>query len=90
MREIKNLFGDILLFGHSIDKIQLAVMLSLLYDKSFTEDYDCVEINGNTLFTEKCMSYFSADIDKIDLFIDYYKTLLIKSEQYELLTYLKL
>ena len=99
MEEIKSLFLDLLLFGHTVRKEQLIIMLSLLYDKSFDVDYSSIELNGNVLFTEKSViNFFSAkkqlengeDITDIDLFIDLYRALLIKNECYELLSYLKL
>lgn len=93
MTNIKNLFHDLILFGHTVQKPQLIIMLSLLYDKSFDEQYDTVELNGCSLFVEKSVSYFLAakkDILEIDNFIEYYKELLLKDENYELITYLKL
>ena len=93
MKEIKNLFYDLLLFGHTISEDKLIVMLSLLYDKSFDEEYDMVELNGCSLFVEKSVSYFLAakkDITQMDKFIEYYKELLLKDENYELVQYLSL
>ena len=93
MTQIKNLFYDLLLFGHTISEDKLTVMLSLLYDKSFDEDYDMVELNGCSLFVKKSVSYFLAakkDIDEMDKFIEYYKELLLKDENYELVQYLSL
>ena len=93
MTNIKNLFYDLLLCGHTIQEPQLIIMLSLSYDKSFDEQYDTVELNGCSLFVEKSVSYFFAakkDILEIDNFIDYYKELLLKDENYELISYLKL
>ena len=93
MIKIKNLFYDLLLFGHTVQEPQLIIMLSLLYDKSFDEQYGTVELNGCSLFVEKSVSYFLAakkDILEIDNFIEYYKQLLLKDENYELITYLKL
>jgi hypothetical protein len=99
MGEIKKLFTDLLIFGHTISKPQLIVMISLLYDKTFDSDYNCIELNGNTLFVEKCLLYFLAakkelesnqEITEIDNFIDDYRALLIESEMYELLNLLKI
>ena len=93
MTNIKNLFHDLLLFGHTVQEPQLIIMLSLLYDKSFDEQYDMVELNGCSLFVEKSISYFLAakkDILEIDNFIEYYKELLLKEENYELISYLEL
>ena len=93
MENIKQLFLDLLLFGHTINEQQLIIMLSLLYDKSFNDSYYNVRLNGCSLFVEKSVLFFISaknNADKIDDFIDYYKELLIKDENYELLTYLKL
>jgi hypothetical protein len=97
--EIKELFFDIILFGHTTSEPQLITMISLLYDKTFSEDYSSIELNGNTLFVEKCLPYFSLatkefknneEILSIDHFIELYKQLLLKNEFYELLSLLKL
>ena len=93
MEDIGKLFMDIIIFSHTINEQQLIIMLSLLYDKSFDNSYDNVRLNGCSLFVEKSVLFFISakkDINQIDNFIDYYKELLIKDENYELLTYLKL
>ena len=93
MENTKQLFFDLILFGHTINKQQLIIMLSLLYDKSFDDSYDNVRLNGCSLFVEKSVLFFISakkELKEIDNFIDYYKELLIKDENYELLTYLKL
>ena len=93
MEDIRKLFMDIIIFGHTIKEQQLIIILSLLYDKSFNDSYDNVRLNGCSLFVEKSVLFFISakkDLKEIDDFIDYYKELLIKYENYELLTYLKL
>lgn len=100
MEEIKVLFWDIIMLGHVINDIQLTIMLSLLYDKSFDDtDYSSVELNGNTLFVQKSVPIFflakkqldnDEDVTQIDLFIELYKQELLKNERYELLLFLKL
>lgn len=93
MIKTQQLFLDLLLFGHTIEEQQLIIMLSLLYDKSFDIDYSSIELNGNTLFVEKSVSYFlkaKEDIEEMDKFIEYYKELLLKDENYELMQYLNL
>lgn len=93
MEDIRKLFMDIVIFGHTINEQQLIIMLSLLYDKSFDDNYDNVRLNGCSLFVEKSVFFFISakkDLKKIDDFTDYYKKLLIKDENYELLNYLKL
>ena len=59
MEEIKNIFIDLIVFGHTTSEPQLIIMLSLLYDKTFDSDYSSIELNGNTLFVDKCLPYFS-------------------------------
>ena len=89
MTNIKNLLFDLLLFGHEIEEKELIAMLGILYSKSF-DDYSELEVG---LFVEKSVFYFvlaKKDIDQIDKFIEYYKQLLLKDENYELITYLKL
>lgn len=93
MTETRQLLLDLLLFGHIIEEQHLIIMLSLLYDKSFDIDYSSIELNGNTLFIEKSVPYFLAakkDIEEMDKFIEYYKQLLLKDENYELVQYLSL
>ena len=87
--DIKNLLFDLLLFGHEIEEKELIAMLGILYSKSF-DDYSELEVG---LFVEKSVSYFVSakkDILEMDKFIEYYKQLLLKDENYELITYLKL
>lgn len=93
MTETQQLLLDLLLFGHTIEEQHLIIMLSLLYDKSFDVDYSSIELNGNTLFVEKSISYFleaKKDIEEMDKFIEYYKELLLKDDNYELVQYLNL
>jgi hypothetical protein len=99
MQEIKELFTDLLIFGHTTSKPQLITMISLLYDKTFEADYSNVKLNGNSIFVERCLSYFLAakkqlerneEITEIDHFIDHYRALLLKNELYELLSLLRL
>jgi len=96
---VEELFFNLLLTGHVVKEETLIKMLSLLYDMTFNEEYDNVELNGNTLFVEKCLPFFISarkelnddeEIVSIDLFIDEYRRLLIKDEQYELLEILDL
>ena len=89
MTNIKNLLFDLLLFGHEIEEKELISMLGILYSKSF-DDYSELEVG---LFVEKSVFYFLSakkDILEMDKFIEYYKQLLLKDENYELITYLKL
>lgn len=97
--DINELFFSIVLTGHLVKKKTLIKLLTLLYDVTFEEDYGVTEVNGNTIFTNKCLPFFALarkeldnneDIVSIDLFIDEYKRLLIKDEQYNLLKILNL
>ena len=97
--DINELFFSIVLTGHLVKKRTLIKLLTLLYDVTFEEDYGTTEVNGNTIFTNKCLPFFvlareedrkGQSIESIDLFIDEYKKLLIKDEQYNLLKFLSL
>lgn len=92
--EIQELFFDLLLFGHVIKNEELISMLGILHTKTFE---DGCEVSCS-LFVEKCLPFFvlarkeesTGEIESIDLFIDEYKRLLIKDEQYNLLKFLSL
>ena len=97
--DINELFFSIVLTGHLVKKKTLIKLLTLLYDVTFEEDYSVTEVNGNTIFTNKCLPFFALareedrkgqPIESVDLFIDEYKRLLIKDEQYELINTLDL
>ena len=97
--DINELFFSIVLTGHLVKKKTLIKLLTLLYDVTFEEDYSVTEVNGNTIFTNKCLPFFvlarkesdnNEDIVSIDLFIDEYKRLLLKDEQYNLISILNL
>ena len=92
--EIKELFFDIILFGHVIKNEELISMLGILHARTFE---DSCEVSCS-LFVEKCLPFFvlarkeesTGEIESIDLFIDEYKRLLIKDEQYNLISTLNL
>ena len=93
--EIKELFFDIILFGHVIKNEELISMLGILHTKTFE---DSCEVSCS-LFVEKCLPFFALareedrkgqPIESIDMFIDEYKRLLIKDEQYSLINILNL
>ena len=94
--EIKELFFDIILFGHVIKNEELISMLGILHARTFE---DSCEVSCS-LFVEKCLPFFvlarkeeadnNEDIESIDLFIEEYKHLLLKDEKYELITILHL
>ena len=92
MEEIQELFFDIILFGHVIKEEELISMLGILHARTFE---DSCEVSCS-LFVGKCLPFFALareekdEIVSIDLFIDEYKKLLIKDEQYNLLKILNL
>lgn len=95
MEEVKELIFDLLLFGHTVNEEELISMLGILNSKTFEDSSDV----SNALFVEKCLPFFllarqeldnDEEIVSIDLFIDEYKKLLIKDEQYNLLKFLSL
>ena len=95
MEEVKELIFDLLLFGHTVNEEELISMLGILNSKTFEDSSDV----SNALFVEKCLPFFALareedrkgqSIESIDLFIDEYKRLLIKDEQYELINTLDL
>ena len=92
--EIKELFFDIILFGHVIKNEELISMLGILHARTFE---DSCEVSCS-LFVEKCLPFFvlarkeesTGEIESIDLFIEEYKHLLLKDEKYELINTLDL
>lgn len=93
--EIKELFFDIILFGHVIKNEELISMLGILHTKTFE---DSCEVSCS-LFVEKCLPFFALareedrkgqPIESIDFFIEEYKNLLLRNEQYEIIVKLKL
>ena len=92
MDSLQELFFDIILFGHVIKEEELISMLGILHARTFE---DSCEVSCS-LFVEKCLPFFALareekdEIVSIDLFIDEYKRLLLKDEQYELINTLAL
>ena len=94
MEEVKELIFDLLLFGHTVNEEELISMLGILHTKTFEDSREV----SCSLFVEKCLPFFvlarkeesTGEIESIDLFIDEYKRLLIKDEQYELINTLDL
>lgn len=91
---LQELFMDLVIFGHVIKEQELISMLSILYTKTFEDSCNI----SCSLFVEKCLPFFvlareeesTGEIESIDLFIDEYKRLLIRDEQYNLLKILNL
>ena len=92
---LQELFMELVIFGHVIKNEELISMLGILHARTFEDSSDV----SNTLFVEKCLPFFALareedrkgqSIESIDLFIDEYKRLLIKDEQYELINTLDL
>ena len=92
MDSLQELFMELVIFGHVIKEQELISMLGILYARTFE---DSCEVSCS-LFVEKCLPFFALareekdEIVSIDLFIDEYKRLLIKDEQYNLLKFLSL
>jgi hypothetical protein len=95
MEEVKELIFDLLLFGHTVNEEELISMLGILNSKTFEDSSDV----SNALFVEKCLPFFVSarkeldndeEIVSIDLSIDEYKRLLVKDEQYNLISILNL
>ena len=89
---LQELFMDLVIFGHTVNEEELISMLGILNSKTFEDSSDV----SNALFVEKCLPFFllarqeKDEIVSIDLFLDEYKRLLIKDEQYELINTLAL
>lgn len=91
---LQELFMDLVIFGHVIKNEELISMLGILHARTFE---DSCEVSCS-LFVEKCLPFFvlarkeeaTGEIESIDLFIDEYKRLLIKDEQYETINKLSL
>ena len=92
---LQELFMELVIFGHVIKNEELISMLGILHARTFE---DSCEVSCS-LFVEKCLPFFvlareedrkGQSIESIDLFIDEYKRLLIKDEQYELINTLDL
>ena len=91
---LQELFMELVIFGHVIKNEELISMLGILHARTFE---DSCEVSCS-LFVEKCLPFFvlarkeesTGEIESIDLFIDEYKRLLIKDEQYELINTLTL
>lgn len=91
---LQELFMDLVIFGHVIKEQELISMLGILHAKTFEDSCNI----SCSLFVEKCLPFFvlaqkeieTGEIESIDLFIDEYKRLLIKDEQYNLINILNL
>lgn len=91
---LQELFMELVIFGHVIKNEELISMLGILHARTFEDNCEV----SCSLFVEKCLPFFvlarkeesTGEIESIDLFIDEYKRLLIKDEQYELINTLDL
>lgn len=91
MNNIKNLLFFILLGGKEIKEEQLLTMFAELADLSnLSNENDFVDVglNYTTMFAEKSLNMFQ--VEDYDEWIEYYKNELLKTEQYELISYLEL
>lgn len=91
MEKIKEHFYFLILGGKEIPEEHLLLMFAELADLSgLSDDSDFVDVGVNftTMFAEKGLEYFLEE--DYDGFIEYYKQLLLKEENYELIKYLTL
>ena len=88
---MKNLLFLILIGGKGIKQEQLLTMFAELADLSglsHQNDFKDVGLNYTTMFAEKSYNMFQKE--DFDEWIQYYKNELLKTEQYELISYLEL
>ena len=91
MIDIINLLFFILLGGKEIKEEQLLSMFAELADLSnLSDENDFVDVglNYTTIFAEKSLNMFKEE--QYNEWIEYYKNELLKTEQYELISYLEL
>ncbi len=90
MEQTKDLFFFLLLAGQEIPSKTLLTMLAELSDLSGLSnenDFKTADISFTRIFVEKASKSIERDYDE---FIEYYKSCLMKNENYELITYLEL
>lgn len=95
MEKIKEILHFLLVGGNSIPEEHLLMIFTELADLSVLSgenDFDEVGVNFTTMFAENSLKLFlDAETDEdYDCWIEYYKELLLKNENYELLTFLDL
>ena len=91
MDEIKQILLFLLLGGNNIKEEQLIHIFTILADLSEisdSEDFKNVGLNATTIFVEKSLEMFTNEL--FDEWIEYFKSELLKIENYELVIELEL
>lgn len=89
MDEIKQLLLFLLLGGNNIKEEQQVHIFTILADLSEisdSEDFKNVGLNATTIFVRNSLRMFKNE--EYDEWIEYYKGLLLKEDNYELINYL--
>ena len=91
MNDLKQIMLFLLIGGKEIKTKQLINLFTILADKSeisSSEDFINVGINTTTIFVEKSLEMFTNEL--YDDWLDYFKSELVKIENYELVIELEL
>ena len=91
MIELKQIMLFLLIGGKEVKTEQLINLFTILADKSeisSSEDFIDVGLNTTTIFVEKSLEMFTNEL--YDEWIEYFKSELLKIENYELIIELEL
>ena len=91
MNDFKQIMLFLLIGGKEIKTEQLINLFTILADKSqisYSEDFTNVGMNTTTIFVEKSLEMFANEL--YDDWIEYFKSELLKIENYELVIELEL
>ena len=91
MNDLKQIMLFLLIGGKEIKTEQLLNLFTILVDKSqisSSEDFNDVGMNATTIFVEKSLEMFTNEL--YDEWIEYFKSELLKIENYELVIELEL
>ena len=91
MNDLKQIMHFLLIGGKEIKTEQLINLFTILADKSeisSSEDFFDVGMNTTTIFVEKSLEMFANEL--YDEWIEYFKSELLKIENYELIIELEL
>ena len=91
MNDLKQIMLFLLIGGKEIKTEQLLNLFTILVDKSqisSSEDFNDVGMNATTIFVEKSLEMFTNEL--YDEWIEYFKSELLKIENYELVIELDL
>lgn len=91
MNDFKQIMLFLLIGGKEIKTKQLINLFTILADKSqisYSEDFTNVGMNTTTIFVEKSLEMFANEL--YDDWIEYFKSELLKIENYELVIELEL